>query len=94
MKFYVYIDLNGKVSLYGHKGYTFFHIEKRSSYELRLDEPRIRYEFKDYGWREISANQAAEILRDLVTPYVNRYGTTWFERIKLEEIQHLIEEAR
>ena len=94
MKFYVYIDLRGEVSVYGHKGYTFFHIEKKNSYELRLDEPRIRYEFTDYGWKEISADQAAEILNNLIEPYKACYGLTPWESIKLKEIYNLIEEAR
>ena len=94
MKFYMYVNLNGEVSVYGHKGYIFFHIEKKNSYELLLDEPRIRYELTDYGWKEISAGQAAEVLRDLTEPYKTRYGLTSWESIKLEEIQHIIEEIR
>lgn len=94
MKFYLYQSIRGEISLYGAKGYTFFHVEKKSSYELNLDEPRIRYELTDYGWKEISASQAAEVLRDLCTPYQARYGLTPWETIKLEEIQNYIKEAR
>ena len=94
MKFYLYKSLRGEISLYGYYGYTFFHIEKKNSYELLLDEPRIRYEFADYGWNEICASQAAEVLRDLIEPYKARYGLTPWEEIKLEEIHRLIEEAR
>ena len=94
MKFYMYKSLRGEISLYGAKGYTFFHVEKKNSYNILLDEPRIRYDFVEYGWKEISANQAAEILRDLVAPYKARYGLTPWEAIKLEEIQRLIEETR
>lgn len=94
MKFYLYKSISGETALYGCKGYMFFHIEKKNSYDLLLDEPRIRYEFTDYGWEKISANQAAEILRDITEPYKTRYGLTPYENIKLEEIQNLIKEAR
>ena len=68
-KFYLYVSPFNGIELYGQKGYEFFHFIRKDSYlnppHLNLEGARIRYDFVQYGWREITPAQAKEVLRDI-----------------------------
>lgn len=67
-KFYVYV-FSGTIQLYGEKGYEFFYFIRKDSFlnpsRLNLEGNRVRYDFVQCGWREITAAQVKEVLRDM-----------------------------
>lgn len=84
-KFYLYVlPFNHGIELYGQKGYEFFHFIRKDSYlnppHLDLNGARVRYDFVQCGWREITPAQAKEVLRDMWCE--NTYIYTYAQMMK------------